>query len=279
MTYYELALAAGISMMPSALYMVEGNNHFITKRFDRDGQKKIHTQTLAAIYPDADSYEQLITVCRKLHLPEADCQEVFRRMVFNILSNNTDDHNKNFSFIMSKDGSWRLSPAYDITYIINRGGYLPNEDHCMFIRAKLRNITRDDIIEFARDNGIRRPDAIIRDVVGSLKQFCSVASKHGVAEEWIGRVENTLSDHLKEWGELDEEIKSSEIEINGHIIANMHIDQTYKGNYHLYASIDGNERKFVVGKNKEEYPLIEKVGLTNISDELLKSMVEKYFKL
>ncbi|MFA6729243.1 MAG: type II toxin-antitoxin system HipA family toxin [Prevotella sp.] len=279
MTYYELAMAAGISMMPSALYMIEDNNHFITKRFDRDGQKKVHTQTLAAIYPDADSYELLITVCRKLHLPEADCQEVFRRMVFNILSNNTDDHNKNFSFIMRKDGSWRLSPAYDITYIINRGGYLPNENHCMFIRAKLRNITRDDIIEFARDNGIRRPDAIIRDVVSSLKQFRSVASKHGVAEEWIGRVENTLSDHLKAWGELDDDIKSAEIEINGHIIANMRIDQTYKGNYHLYASIDGNERKFVVGKNKEEYPLIEKTGLTNISDELLKSMVEKHFKL
>ena len=279
MTYYELAMAAGISMMPSALYTVEGNNHFITKRFDRDGQKKVHTQTLAAIYPDADSYEQLITVCRKLHLPEADCQEVFRRMVFNIMSNNTDDHNKNCSFIMSKDGSWRLSPAYDITYIINRGGYLPNEDHCMFIRAKLRDITRDDVIEFARDNGIRRPDAIIRDVVGSLKQFRSVALKHGVAEEWIGRVENTLSDHLKAWGELDDDIKSAEIEINGHTIANMRIDQTYKGNYHLYANIDGNERKFVVGKNKEEYPLIEKTGLTNISDEMLKSMVEKYFKL
>lgn len=241
MTYYELAMAAGISMMPSALYMVEGNNHFITKRFDRDGQKKVHTQTLAAIYPDADSYEQLITVCRKLHLPEADCQEVFRRMVFNILSNNTDDHNKNFSFIMRQDGSWRLSPAYDITYIINRGGYLPNEDHCMFIRAKLRDITRDDVIEFARDNGIRRPDAIIRDVVGSLKQFRSVALKHGVAEEWIGRVENTLSDHLKAWGELDDDIKSAEIEINGHTIANMRIDQAYKGNYHLYANIDGNE--------------------------------------
>ena len=96
MTYYELATSAGINMMPSELYSVEGNNHFMTKRFDRDGEKKVHTQTLAAIYPDADSYEQLITVCRKLHLPEADCQEVFRRMVFNILSNNTDDHNKNF---------------------------------------------------------------------------------------------------------------------------------------------------------------------------------------
>ena len=149
----------------------------------------------------------------------------------------------------------------------------------MFIRAKLRDITRDDVIEFARDNGIRRPDAIIRDVVGSLKQFRSVALKHGVAEEWIGRVEDTLSDHLKAWGELNDDIKSAEIEINGHIITNMHIDQTYKGNYHLYASIDGNERKFVVGKNKEEYLLIEKIGLTNISDELLKSMVEKYFKL
>src|SRR5574344_876829 len=279
MAYYELAIAAGINMMPSELYKVEGNNHFMTKRFDRNGEKKVHTQTLAAIYPDADSYEELITVCRKLHLPEADCQEVFRRMVFNILSNNTDDHNKNFSFIMSKDGSWRLSPAYDITYIINRGGYLPNENHCMFIRAKLRDITRDDVIEFARDNGIRRPDAIIRDVVGSLKQFRSVALKHGVAEEWIGRVEDTLSDHLKAWVELNDDIKSAEIEINGHIIANMRIDQTYKGNYHLYASIDGNERKFVIGKNKEEYPLIEKTGLTNISDELLKSMVEKYFKL
>ena len=96
MTYSELATAAGICMMPSELYSVDGNNHFMTKRFDRDGEKKIHTQTLAAIYPDTDSYEQLITVCRKLHLPESDCQEVFRRMVFNILSNNTDDHNKNF---------------------------------------------------------------------------------------------------------------------------------------------------------------------------------------
>ena len=165
MTYSELATAAGICMMPSELYPVDGNNHFMTKRFDRDGEKKIHTQTLAAIYPDTDSYEQMITVCRKLHLPEADCQEVFRRMVFNVLSNNTDDHNKNFSFIMNEEGSWRLSPAYDITYIIDRGGYLPNEEHCLFIRAKLCKITREDVINFARDNGIRRPDADRKSVV------------------------------------------------------------------------------------------------------------------
>lgn len=81
-------------MMPSEIYEIDGNKNFITKRFDRDGERKLHTQTLAAISPETESYEGLIAVCRKLHLPESDCQEVFRRLVFNILSNNTDDHTK-----------------------------------------------------------------------------------------------------------------------------------------------------------------------------------------
>ncbi len=279
MTYYELATAAGISMMPSKLYSVDGNNHFMTKRFDREGKKKVHIQTLAAIYPDADSYEQLLTVCRKLHLPDIDCQEIFRRMVFNILSNNTDDHNKNFSFIMNEDGSWRLSPAYDITYIINRGGFLPNEDHCMFIRAKLRGITRADVIDFARDNGIRRPDAIIRDVVASLKQFRIVATKYGVAKEWIGRVEAAIAGHLKDWGEFEKIVQSPILKINGRDIKKVRIEETYKGNYHLYADIDGKEHKFVIGKNKDEFSLIRNIGLTNLTADTLKSIVEKYFKL
>ena len=126
-------------------------------------------------------------------------------MVFNVLANNTDDHNKNFSFIMNEDGSWRLSPAYDITYIIDNGGFLPNEYHCLYIRAKLRGITRDDAIQFARDNGIRRPDAIIRDVVAALKQFRTIAAKYGVGEQWTGRVETTIIDHLKAWGEWQDD--------------------------------------------------------------------------
>ena len=244
MAYYELATMAGIRMMPSELYTVDGNNHFITKRFDRDGERKIYTQTLAAISPDADSYEQLIAVCRKLHLPESDCQEVFRRMVFNILANNTDDHNKNFSFIMDEDGSWRLSPAYDIT--------------------------------FARDNGIRRPDAIIRDVAASLKQFRSIATKYGVSDEWTGRVETTIIGHLKAWGEWDES-ELPEFSMNGHSVSNIRMEQAYKGNYHLLVEIDGKERKFVIGKNKEEFALIEKTGLANLAPEQLKTMIEKYF--
>ena len=279
MTYYELAMKAGIRMMPSHLYTVEGNNHFITKRFDRDGERKVYTQTLAAISPDANSYEQLIAVCRKLHLPEADCQEVFRRMIFNILANNTDDHNKNFSFMMSEDGAWHLSPAYDITYIINTGGFQPNEDHCMYIRAKLRDITRDDAIRFARDNGIRRPDAIIRDVAASLKQFRETAEKHGVSEQWTGRVETTIIEHLKAWDEWGEKPTTKATTINGHAISNIRVEQAYKGNFHLLANIDGRERKFVIGKNRDAYSLIEKTGIANLTDDQLKAMAETCFRL
>lgn len=280
MTYYKLATMAGINMMPSELYQVDGNNHFMTKRFDRKDGKKVHTQTLAAINPDADSYEQLIAICRKLHLPETDCYEVFRRMVFNVLANNTDDHNKNFSFIMNEDGTWRLAPAYDITYIFDSGGFLPNEDHCMYIRAKLRGITRDDVIQLAKDNGIRRPDAIIRDIVKAIKQFRVVATKYGVAEQWIGRIETTIADHLKSWGELEAiTCSTGEFVINGHTVKNIRMEQAYKGNFHLLAEIDGQERKFVIGKNKEEFSLIESIGIANLSSDQLKGMMEKYFVL
>ena len=200
-------------------------------------------------------------------------------MVFNILANNTDDHNKNFSFIMREDGTWQLAPAYDITYIIDSGGFLPNEDHCMYIRAKLRNISRDDVMQFARDNGIRRPDAIIRNVVDSLKQFRSVAEKNGVSEEWTGMVETTIIDHLKAWGEWQENAITPEFTINDHSVSNIRIEQAYKGNFHLLASIDGKECKYVIGKNKEVFSLIEKTGIANLTAEQLKAMVETYFKL
>ena len=203
-TYYEMAVAAGINMMESRLLKVDGINHFLTKRFDRNETGKLHTQTLAAMDPEADTYEKLFAVCRRLHLPEVDCRELYRRLVFNILANNTDDHHKNFTFVMNRQGTWRLSPAYDMTYIFDTGGYLPNEEHCLMIGGKLRGITRDDAVLFARDNGIRRPDAVIRDVAASLKQFRAIAAKYGVSEQWTGRVETTIVNHLKAWGEWEE---------------------------------------------------------------------------
>ena len=204
-TYYEMALAAGINMMESRLLEVDGIKHFLTKRFDRNETGKLHTQTLAAMDPDADSYEKLFAVCRKLHLPETDCQELFRRMVFNILANNTDDHHKNFTFIMNRQGTWRLSPAYDMTYIFDTGGYLPNKEHCLMIRGKYKDITLDDIVSFASENGIRGPMSIIRKVATAVSSFRSLAEKNGVKDEWVGRIETTIISHLKAWGEWQKE--------------------------------------------------------------------------
>lgn len=98
----------------------------------------------------------------------------------------------------------------------------------MMIGGKLQNITREDVIQFARDNGIRRPDAIIRDVVASLKQFRTIATKYGVSEQWTGRVEPTIINHLKSWGEWQEEVNASELTINGHIVSNIRIEKPTK---------------------------------------------------
>ena len=106
-----------------------------------------------------------------------------------------------------------------------------------------------------------------------------MALKYGVEEEWIGRVETTIIKHLRDWGEWESQPSSSAIVINGHIVKNVRIEETYKGNYHLYADIDDVERRFVIGKNKEEFSYIKQTGVANISDGELTKMAEKYFKL
>lgn len=277
MTYYEMAIKAGIQMMLSELITIEGKRHFLTRRFDRDGNRKLHTQTLAAIYPEADSYEQLVQVCRKLHLPEMDCEEVFRRMVFNHLANNSDDHNKNFSFIMNERGQWRLAPAYDMTYIIDAGGYLPYRDHCLFVRTKLYGVTMQDALDFAKANGIRRPDGIIRSVAKALEQFHELASKNGVTEEWIGRVEASLSRHLSEWGLKEHPAKVPDYtDSEGFCIENARLEQALKGNIHLYASINGKEYKYIIRKDSEEYIFISHEGIINIATDYLKDLISKF---
>ncbi|MDO9635043.1 MAG: HipA domain-containing protein [Paludibacter sp.] len=103
-------------MMPSELRSYGNVTHFLTRRFDRIGNDRIHTQTLAAMSPGSDSYEDLFAIIRRLNLPYEDSRQQFLRMVFNVLARNVDDHTKNFSFCMTPDGLWRLSPAYDLIY-------------------------------------------------------------------------------------------------------------------------------------------------------------------
>ena len=274
MAYYDMAAKAGIRMMPCWLIDVEGEKHFVTKRFDRDGEKKLHMQTLAALYPEADSYERLLWVCRKMRLSERDCEEVFRRMVFNILANNTDDHNKNFSFLMDEKGRWSLSPAYDLTYIFNMGGFQPEIQHCMMVRGKYADIMLDDVMALATDNGIRRAEGIIREVANAILQFRTFAGQYGVQERWMAAIEATLRHHLEAWGLVSTKPFESYTE-DGHLIEDIKIEQQYKGNYHLLALIDGKERKYVIRKKTAEHDEISRIGINNLSTEYLRKLVAK----
>lgn len=129
MAYYEMAKAAGITMMPSQLYEENGRAHFMTKRFDRiAGTTKIHFQSQYGLrhldfhgsaYGYAHSYEQVFQTMRGLILPYPDAEEVFQRIVFNIATCNMDDHSKNLGFLMNETGKWQLAPAYDLTFTYN----------------------------------------------------------------------------------------------------------------------------------------------------------------
>jgi serine/threonine-protein kinase HipA len=176
---------------------------------------------------------------------------------------------------MDKKGSWRLSPAYDMTYIFDTGGYLPNKEHCLMIGGKLQDITREDIISFATECDIRQPESLIRKVVAAISSFRELARKNGVREEWIGRVENCTKGHLAAWGYGQGE-ESFAFNLEGHEVLNAHAEAAYKGNYHLLATIDGHELKYVIREGKDEYNVITAQGLTNITEEDMKSLVEKY---
>lgn len=277
MAYYEMATAAGIEMMPCRLIEVDGKRHFITRRFDREAEHKLHTQTLAALYPEADSYEKLLMVCRKMRLPESAQEEIFRRMVFNILANNTDDHNKNFSFLMDREGKWSLAPAYDLTYIFNIGGHLPETTHCLTMRGKLFGQTKEDALAVAKENGIRKAESIIQQVADAVSKFRSFAERNGVKKQWTSAVESTINRHLEDWGLTLGKTSSASFTLNGRYYSNVRIEPTYKGNYHLLADIDGKERKFVIGRNKPEHATIQSIGTANLTEEQLKEMCGKYF--
>ena len=182
--YYDMAIAAGIHMMPSRLIEIEGRQHFLTQRFDRENGKKVHIQTLAAMNPLADSYEDLFSVCRQLRLPANEITEQYRRMVFNVLAGNVDDHTKNFSFMMREDGIWHVTPAYDLTFTIDLHAPAYVNRHSMTIGGKNDNITYTDLIEFARANDIKNAEAIISDVQNAIDHFTEFAYTAGLNDRW-----------------------------------------------------------------------------------------------
>ena len=184
-SFYKLAKACGIEMTDCSLIEENGRAHFLTKRFDRNNGKKIHMQTLCGMahfdyrIHRAYSYEQAFNVMRALRLPYSAAQEMFRRMVFNVVVRNQDDHTKNISFLMGEDGIWRLSPAYDMGYAFNpKGGWTAT--HQMSINGKFDDITRQDLITFAHQNNIKDAAQVIDEIAEAASHWPDLAKECGV---------------------------------------------------------------------------------------------------
>lgn len=196
-SFFKLAKACGIDMTECFLIEENGRAHFLTRRFDRDGDAKLHMQTLCGIahydfrLHRAYSYEQAFGVMRRLKLPYPQAQEMFRRLVFNVVIRNQDDHTKNISFLMDNNGKWRLSPAYDMGYAYNpMGGWTAT--HQMSVNGKFENITRGDLTECAESNGIRNSDEIIDEVCQEASMWASIAKDCGVPANMIETVSGNM---------------------------------------------------------------------------------------
>lgn len=197
--YYLMALRAGIEMMPSRLVEENGRAHFMTRRFDRtDNNQKLHMQTLCGLAHfdykllRAYSYEQAFQVMRQLHLPYSQALEMFRRMVFNVVSRNQDDHTKNISFLMTPDGKWQLSPAYDVTWAYNPTGEWTSQ-HQMSINGKWTDITRSDLMIVASSMHINRPDEIIEQVQDAVAAWPEAARKAEIPDDTMRAIQQTHS--------------------------------------------------------------------------------------
>ncbi len=186
--YSLMARAAGIRMSECRLFEENGRRHFMTRRFDRlDDGEKLHMQSLGAMAhfdfnnPVAHSYEQALTVIRRLGLSMDAVEEQYRRMVFNVIARNQDDHVKNIAFLMDRSGIWSLSPAFDVMYAYNPSGTW-TASHQMSLAGKREGFTLEDLMAVAETASMKRgrAEAIAREVTKAVSRWREFAATAGV---------------------------------------------------------------------------------------------------
>lgn len=198
--YYKMALDAGIKMNECRIYSSDGKNHFMTKRFDRINGKKIHMLSLGGMAhisykePLACSYELAAEYMRQIGLLQTDLEQFYLRMVFNCFAVNQDDHVKNISFLMDKDGKWQLSPAYDITFSYDTNNIWLKQ-HQMSINNKSTNISLNDLLQAGKTMGIKKGKciSIIDRVKNSVSKFRNIAEDCGISESNISYIEMIIT--------------------------------------------------------------------------------------
>jgi len=197
--YHLMATDAGVEMTPCDLLVENDRHHFLTKRFDRtDTGQKIHMQSLAALnhfdfnLAGAYSYEQAFLTIRRLGLGMDAVEQQFRRMCFNIVARNQDDHVKNIAFLMNKKGRWFLSPAYDVTYAYNPSGRWTSA-HQMTMNGKQDDFTLTDFKTTAKSALMKRgrAETILREVTDIVSQWPTYANQANTPKAWTKQIAQT----------------------------------------------------------------------------------------
>lgn len=280
MAYYFMAKEAGINMMPSRLIEVDSKSHFITERFDRVNGEKVFTQTLAAIYPKAETYEDLFCVCDKLGISQTAKAEMFRRTVFNLLSGNTDDHVKNFSFMMDKNGKWTITPAYDLTFTVDLNNTAYGKFHSMTLGGKDCDFTIADLCQFAELNTINNPKKIIEEVCQAISGFHSHAKKAGVNQFAIDKIEKFLATILpleygKKMNHYLGSIVKPYITDEGCHVEDFRMNESSMHDYELWCIIDGKRYRTIIDGESAIGKEISAKGGNRMSVEDKKSLIKQ----
>ena len=198
--YHLMAKACGIDMMPCHLLNEGNRRHFITQRFDRNGNEKIHVQTLNGIahvnYKKVGSYSyaELFSIARELKLGTDDAMQIFKRMVFNVVARNHDDHSKNFGFMLDNQHQWQLAPAYDLAYSYKPGSPWVNS-HWMRLNGKRDSFIREDFYSFEKISPIftkRKIDHIIEEITEHVSEWNDLAAEYSVPQSLIELIGNNL---------------------------------------------------------------------------------------
>jgi len=195
-----MAQDAGVEMSECRLLEENGRRHFMTRRFDRlPGGGKLHAQSLCALahfdfnQSGAYAYEQALLVLRQLKLPMAAVEQQFRRMVFNVVARNQDDHVKNIAFLMDQTGQWSLSPAFDMTYSYNPAGAWTAQ-HQMSINGKREAFSLEDFRACAKNGLLKRgrAETIVEEVCAVVEQWPQYAERAGISGEWLTQIQSHL---------------------------------------------------------------------------------------
>lgn len=191
--YHLMATAAGVRMAPCRLLEENGRAHFMTRRFDREGNRKLHVQSLCALQHmdyrqrGSHAYESLFITASRLGLGDEAMTQLFARMAFNVAARNCDDHTKNFAFLLREGGAWELAPAYDVTHAYNPQSYWVSQ-HLMSVNGRFLGATREDLLQVAARFAIADPAGILERVNAAIARWAEFAAAAGVSDADSARV-------------------------------------------------------------------------------------------